>query len=134
MAARRLIAILIVLLLVSTFAAALAPQRQERPEDTEADTTTTTAPSPPSGGLVEAIIPARPERPRVIDAEPGDQVSLVVRVAAPMPVSIAALGLTSFATPTDPARFDILVREKQGVTIAVGERGDREVVGRIGAG
>lgn len=134
MAARRLIAILIVLMLVSTFAAALAPQRQERSESTETATTATAAPSPRSGELVEAVIPARPGEPQVIDAEPGDQVSLIVRVAGAQPVSIASLGLTEFATSADPARFDILVRERQPITIAVGERGEREIVGRIGAG
>lgn len=133
MAARRLIAVLIVLMLVSTFAAALAPQRQGSEEGTE-DTTTTTAAPPPSGELVEAVIPARPERPQVVAAEPGDQLRLVVRVADPQPVSIAQLGLTSFATPGDPARFDILVRGKQPATIEAGEGKRRETVGRIEVG
>lgn len=133
MAARRLIAILIVLMLVSTFAATLAPQRQERSTSTESTTTATATSTPRSGELVEAVIPARPRKPRVIGAKPGDQISLLVRVARPQPVTIAALGLTEFATPGDPARFDILVRERRLAAIEVGEGGNRTTVGRIDA-
>lgn len=133
MAARRLIAILVVLMLVSTVAAALAPQRRPSSESTETGTTATRAPSPPSGELIEEVIPARPERPLVIEAEPGDQLSLTVRVAEPQPVSIEALGLTSFATPADPARFDILLRERRTAAIEVGGDGERALVGRIDA-
>jgi hypothetical protein len=133
MAARRLIAILVVLMLVSTVAAALAPQRRGSSESTETGSTTTRAPSPPSGELIEKVIPARPKRPLVIKAEPGDQLSLTVRVAKPQPVSIDALGLSSFATPDDPARFDILLRERRTVAVEVGGNGKGSLVGRIDA-
>ncbi len=129
MAARRLIAILIVLMVISTFAAALAP-RQQRSETTTTETTTTVAPALPGGELVEALVPPDPDPPAAIEARRGDQLDLRIRVADPAPVTIPDLGLSTFATPGDPARFDLLLRERGRFAIEVG--GDR--VGRIEVG
>lgn len=46
-----------------------------------------------------------------VSVEAGDRLTLVVQVDRPSEVSIRGLGLTGFADPYAPARFDILLRD-----------------------
>ena len=134
MAARRLIAILIVLLVISSVAAALTPrpEREASPSTTSQSTATTTTTGPQRvGSLIERRIPARPPEPVEIRARVGDQVRLLVEVAQPGFVRIPDLGRSAFASPADPARFDILLRDagNYGVTAAGGTDVARLLVG-----
>ncbi len=52
-----------------------------------------------------------PEANGRVSIEAGDQLTLVVEVGQPSEVSIRGLGLTAFADPYAPARFDILPRD-----------------------
>lgn len=130
MAARRLITILIALLVVSSFAAALAPQEsaEEESSTTSEPATTTRQGSAGEGEVVRERISPEPKEPRVIELNEGDQLELLVEVGEPTEVRIAGLGRTAFATPGDPARFDLLLRGtgEYAVTVA-----DGEAVGRL---
>lgn len=134
MAARRLIAILVVLMLISTFAAALAPRQRESTETTTTETTTSVAPTPAGAELIDAVVPARPQEPEVISGRRGDQLGLTVRVSAPAEVAIPELGLIAFATPGDPATFDLLLRERGSFPIEVreAERSGRVATIKVG--
>ena len=119
MAARRLLIIMVVLLTISTLAAALVPPPEERAgtgQTTSSTATTSRSKEPPTGGRlvdVEVAVRSQRERPREIDVEPGDQLSLLVTSVKPGEVSVPAFGLLEFAGPGSPARFDILI-EKAG--------------------
>lgn len=126
MAARRLLAVLIVLLIVSSLAAALAPQRQSDEESSES-TTTTTGPALPAGAVLNERIPADPSEPVRIEATLGDQLAVAVAVAEPATVAVRDLGLSLFAVPSDPARFDLLLRTEGRFPITVGSAEPAEV-------
>ncbi len=87
--------------------------------------TTTTSTSPPREGL-RPTNRDRPDRAGLskpmsttfgpgangrVSLETGDRLTLVVEVDRPSEVSIRGLGLTAFADPYAPARFDILPRD-----------------------
>lgn len=125
MAARRLIAVLIVLLIISSLAAALAPQQESSETDaTDPETNITRPDEGPAasadGELLLETIPADPERPTAIDVVVGDQLQLLVKVAVPSRVRVPELGLSAFATPGDPARFDVLLREAGELDVTAG--------------
>ena len=114
MAARRLLIVMLLLLGISTLAAALVPP-PERGTETESSTSTTrSAPTRErtEGERVAAEVTARSGgRPEAVRVSTGDQLALVVKVARPAEVEVPAFGLTEFAEPGVPARFDVLVDE-----------------------
>jgi hypothetical protein len=126
MAARRLLAVLIALLIVSSLAAALAPQRQSE-EDSDSTTTTTESPAAATGAVLVKRIAADPPEPARIEATAGDQLQLTVAASEPATVTVPGLGLTSFAAPSDPVRFDLLLRTEGRFPITVGAAEPAEV-------
>ncbi len=122
MAARRLIAFLIMLLVISSLAAALSPQ-PDRDETTSSDETTTTATAteaPDRDEVLREVVPAKPGKPVRIEAAVGDQLQLEVEATGPTTVEISSLGLTGFATPGAPARFDLLLRAEGTNQVTLG--------------
>ena len=140
MAPRRLIIVMVALLALSTALAILipesppdAPDRQEAPVDgsRQGDETPATGTdeaadrrsqdrageeveAPAGSGrrqtLGRTILTTRPtER---IPVRPGDRLVLEVRSSEPLLIEIGGAGLTDLADPYDPARFDLLIREK----------------------
>lgn len=135
MAARRLLIVLVLLLAASIVAAALAPERRGSglfgDSSPTTSTTTTTAPEPqPAGASLEVRIDASVRDPETIRAAPGDQLALAVGVPAEpaRTIAIDEFGLTDFAAPLAPARFNLLLRQP-GEFAITDEQG--EVVGRI---
>ncbi len=128
MAARRLIAVLIMLLVISSLAAALAPERPSESDTTETETTTAPEPARDPSDVLSEVIPPEPEKPVVIKTRIGDQLQLQVEAAGPIGVEILTLGLTSFAAPGAPARFDLLLRAAGNNPVALE---DGTVVARI---
>src|SRR5258705_8823332 len=126
MAARRLLIIMVILLGISTLATALLPPRSARDGSTtgtRATTTTTpTSPEPvPGAKALQAAITVGGKTIPVVDcpAKPnpkhkcsrirvGDQLSLFVYSRAPTELTIPAFGLVQEATPSAPARFELL--------------------------
>lgn len=132
MAARRLVSVLIVLLVVAAFAAALAPTREADQGTTDSTTTTSTASIPESAALVTERIPADPAAPAALEASVGDQLRLEVEVDEPIEVRIAELGLSAFATPLTPARFELLLRTPGRFIVTLGDAdGGGVAVGRL---
>jgi hypothetical protein len=130
MAARRLLIVMLVLLGVSTLAAALIPQGSLRDATTTETTTsdrnqTATTPGPPSSGRrvppVDITV-GGPKIPVVACPEPaerrkpcepirvGDTLLLRVYSTETAEVEIPAFGLIGVASPTAPARFELLFR------------------------
>lgn len=135
MAARRLIIVLVLLLAASVGAAAIAPDRGGRFLPTET-TSTTTEPAPgagPRGDALSVRITASAADPPTVEGFVGDQLTLTVDSDQPRTISIDPLGVSEFAGPGSPARFDLLLREAGAlpITAADGEGGRGEVVGRL---
>lgn len=130
MAARRLIVILVLLLGASVVAASLAPNRTGRL--LPSSTTTTTAPEPrapePSGASVPVRIEASLDDPKTVEGFVGDQLAVTVDSETPRTIAIEALGLSGFAAPDAPARFDLLLSDPGTIPITDGQG---EVVGRL---
>jgi hypothetical protein len=109
-AARRILIVLLFMLFFSSLATLLVPAPDERTTTTTTTTTDTDtgAGAAPSGGeLVKARIDAAVKRPRAIDIELGDQLSLRVDAKRPDQVAIPDLGLLEDVDPLSPARFDL---------------------------
>lgn len=132
MAARRLLIVLVLLLAASIGAAALAPDRRGSllPEESSSSTTTTSTAVEPTGAALTERLDASPDEPETVRAEPGDQLALTVGVPDEpgRTIAIDDFGVTEFAEPEAPARFDLLLRDAGSFAIT-DERGD--VVGRI---
>jgi hypothetical protein len=109
-AARRLVIVMLVLLGLSTLAAALIDP-PETTEDEEVATEPAPGP-PPRGELVRRRIRAEGRSPATIAVEVGDQLALTVTSRRGEEIEIPALGELRFASPLDPAGFDLLVREE----------------------
>ena len=117
MAARRLLIVMLLLLAVSTLAAALVPppQRSGEPGSTSAagrqkGGSSEGGASQGRGHLIQTRISAQArKRPTRVLVGRGDQLELTVSSTRTAAVSIPAFGLTDFAEPGDPARFDVLV-------------------------
>lgn len=125
---------MLILLGISTLAAALVGNRTISEDgtgstvasETEATTTETDAPPRTGPGGEELTFDVRVggEKMKVVRAEVGDQVSLLVRSKKPDLVEIPAFGLVEAATPQVPARFDILATEpgEFGIRLVDGKR------------
>jgi hypothetical protein len=120
MAARRLMILLMALIAVSmaitviaqplrnnlrsqTTSTATSPP-QERVRTTDPDSN---ARAPQDKSISATFGPQESER---VTIGTGDRLTLLVEVDQPSEVSIGGLGLTAFADPYAPARFDILAR------------------------
>lgn len=111
MAARRLLIIMFLLLAISTLAAALVPppeQRGETGRSTPSRSTATAATEGAGRGSLVAARVAAGGKPDRIRVSAGDQLSLVVSSPYPSEVYVPSFGLTGFAEPGAPARFDFL--------------------------
>lgn len=132
MAARRLLIVLVLLLAASIVAAALAPDRRTQllPEESSTTTTTTSTAVEPTGEMLARRIDASVEEPETVRASPGDQLALAVGVPDQpgRTIAIEEFGVTEFAAPAAPARFDLLLRDPGRFAIT-DERG--EIVGRL---
>ena len=103
---------MLVLLFLSSLAATLVPVRE--PGDTSTSTTSTGTKEPrlPAGGrLVTARVIAGGER-ETVALRAGDQLQLRVTGKRPETVELIGLGGTDEVTPTAPALFDVLVRDR----------------------
>lgn len=142
MAPRRLVILITTLLAASILINVLAqPLREQRsrtettPSSTAETTPNATAntagqqqtePEPPP--VEERVVVIEPgERPR-ISAVAGEPVSLVIRSRRLSEVAIPGLGLLGFAEPLDPARFDILPRQRGRFEITAEPGGSRGVL------
>jgi hypothetical protein len=111
---------MLVLLAISMLAAALVPPPDPATETSTPTSTTTdresaTGNRPAGSKLVrsEIAVPGGAEaRPREIEVDPGDQLSLVVTSGEPGEVRVPDFGLIEFAGPGNTASFDILVEER----------------------
>lgn len=124
MAARRLLIVMLLLLGLSALAASqLPPQAVREGTTTTAEEETETGPTGtlPSGELLTyRISVGAPKAPiRVMEARPGDQISLQVRSRHPVLVEIPALGLIEAAGPGVPARFQFLAQESGSYGVRV---------------
>jgi hypothetical protein len=131
MAARRLIALLVALLVISSIATALAPPPADD-DETDSTSTTTTAPDPKAGtpepGVVEAVIDTAAKESAQVEADVGDQLSLMVRSDTTSQVEIAGLGLSGVAAPGAPALFDVVLREEGSLEVTADGRPAGEIV------
>ncbi len=138
MAARRLIVVMLVLLGLSTIVAALLPP-PDRSENVpgQGRRRGETAQPEPSGnsgsaaarGLIRARITTSRRAPEVVRVTPGQRLVLLVGGPVGDDISIPAFGLTETATPSAPARFDLIV-DRPG-RFAVRAFGAERDVGRI---
>jgi hypothetical protein len=117
LAARRLIAILLVLLFLSSLAAALAPVQEGVNTESTSTSTSTTTETPAVEGepadprLIDQSVDASSRRPVVIEAQPGDELTLRVTSRTPGTVELAGIGPTEDVGPRQPAFFDVLLRD-----------------------
>jgi hypothetical protein len=134
MAARRLLIVMLVLLGFSTLAAALVqpPAQQEGTGSTIAEETEPTIPDPlPKGKGLGFDFEVGGEKIQVVQAEVGDQLSLVISSKRSDLLEIPAFGLLEAVGPGSPARFQLLVREPGAYGIRFVEA--NRVVARIEA-
>jgi len=148
LAPRRLIIVMLVLLAISTALAILIPEpRQDEPpegqrggqsadrageaadrgpaEEPRNEDEPTSATSGAGRTLERSVRAGGPvER---IGTMPGDRLILEVRSRRPILVEVEGAGLTDPAGPYDPARFDLLIRERSDRLIVreIGDRGRR---------
>jgi hypothetical protein len=127
MAARRLLIVMLILLGLSTLAAALIPQRTLRDGTgtrTATQPTTTTESTPEEAGgrelsatihvggrklpLVASPLCAK-RKPRCEPVHVGDQLSLQTYSKVPAQLEFPEFGQFSFASPTAPAFFEVLL-------------------------
>ena len=103
MLARRLLIALAVLMVLTAVAASLTPRESSRQQDATTPSATSTQPAQKP---VEATLDAQEEGQRV-EADVGQNVTIVVRSTELDSVSIAEVG-TETAEPDSPARFELL--------------------------
>jgi hypothetical protein len=133
MAPRRLLIVLVVLLAISTFAALLVPPPGNDGGEDETIGSTPTGTEgrrpQPRGVLVRASIDADRAKPRSVQLELGDQLSLEVRSRDPDQVVIAGFGLIDDVERDAPARFNLFADRTGRFAVRLLDR--RETVGRI---
>jgi hypothetical protein len=129
LAARRLLIVMVVLLGLSTLAAALVPQRTLNGGGTGSTTTTTSTPTTtstttPAPLSVEVPITVGPKKRPLVSADVGDQFTLLVTSTEPREISIPEFGLSAFAAPNAPARFELLTQTpgRFGILFASSDR------------
>jgi hypothetical protein len=129
MLARWLLIALAVLMVLTAVAASLTPRESARQQDaTTPSATSTEAPQEP----VEATLDAQEEGQRV-QADVGQNVTIVVRSSELDSVSIAEVG-TETAEPDSPARFELLADTPGDYPIEALESGREIGVLEISAG
>lgn len=119
MAARRLIFVLLVLFAISVVAAALAPDRgglfssssTTSSSTTTTETTATTTTDDATAPSRRARLEASQSKPPTVRAVLDEQLELIVASDRFRDLAIERLGLTGFAQPEAPARFDLLLRD-----------------------
>lgn len=136
MAARRLLIAMLIFLGISTVLAAFAPPPIEEDSETTTSSTLEEAREEPMGGQLVRVALTISEDSGELSADrdtiriqPGDQLSLAVRVPSVVAVEIPSLGLIETAAPGGPARFDLFATEPGTHQVVAGE--DDQVVARI---
>jgi hypothetical protein len=104
---------MVILLGLSTLAAALVPQRTLNGGTTGTGTTTAPAPTTTTTTTVaplsvEVPITVGPKKRPLVKADVGDQFTLLVTSTEPREIFIPEFGLSAFAAPDAPARFELL--------------------------
>jgi hypothetical protein len=106
---------MVVLLGLSTLAAALVPQRTLNGGNSSTGTTTTTVPTTTTipattAAPVEVPITVGPKKRPLVKAHVGDQFTLLITSIQPREIYIPEFGLSAFAAPDAPARFELLTQ------------------------
>ena len=118
---RRALLLFAIVLGLAAIATAISqpPRERETGDGGRSGARPTATPNPaPAGGLpsVQVRFPAS-ERPVRRRLEVGRAATVSVAVAQPGEVSLPELGLTSYAEPLTPARFEVLAEEPARVGV-----------------